>query len=112
GATGDLAHKKIYPALQALTRDGELDMPVIGVARAGWTVDQLREQVRQSLAQGAAGVDQAALARLAPNLRYTDGAYRAPSPAARCTTSPSRRRCSGPWCSRWAPRAAPPARGW
>ena len=79
GATGDLAHKKIYPALQALTRDGELDMPVIGVARAGWTVDQLREHVRQSLAQGEAGIDEAAFARLAANLRYIDGDYQDPS---------------------------------
>src|SRR5690606_30638344 len=43
GATGDLAHKKIYPALQALSRAGALDMPVIGVARAGWDTDTLRE---------------------------------------------------------------------
>ena len=43
GATGDLAYKKIFPALQALIRDGSLDIPIIGVARAGWTPDQLRE---------------------------------------------------------------------
>ena len=78
GATGDLAHKKIYPALQALTRDGELDMPVIGVARAGWTVDQLREQVRGSLGNDGAGIDEAAFARLAANLRYVDGDYQDP----------------------------------
>ena len=41
GATGDLAHKKIFPALQALAKRGNLDIPVIGVAKAGWTLDQL-----------------------------------------------------------------------
>jgi glucose-6-phosphate 1-dehydrogenase len=72
GATGDLAHKKIYPALQALARDGELDIPVIGVARAGWDADGLRSHVREALAAGA-GIDEAAFARLAPRLRYLDG---------------------------------------
>ena len=79
GATGDLAHKKIYPALQALTRGGELDMPVIGVARAGWTVDTLREHVRDSLDKGEGGIDEAAFARLAANLRYIDGDYKDPA---------------------------------
>jgi glucose-6-phosphate 1-dehydrogenase len=78
GATGDLAHKKIYPALQALARDGELDMPVIGVARAGWTVDVLREHVRRSLEEGGVPLDQAAFERLSANLRYIDGDYQAP----------------------------------
>ena len=49
GATGDLAYKKIFPALQALIQDGNLDIPIIGVARAGWTLDQLRERARDSL---------------------------------------------------------------
>ena len=79
GATGDLAHKKIYPALQALTRDGELDMPVIGIARAGWTVERLREHVRDSLGKGDAGIDEAAFARLSANLRYVDGDYQDPA---------------------------------
>ena len=42
GATGDLAYKKIFPALQAMIRHGELDMPIIGIARAGWSLDKLR----------------------------------------------------------------------
>jgi glucose-6-phosphate 1-dehydrogenase len=75
GATGDLAHKKIYPALLALSRDGELDMPVIGVARAGWTVETLREQVRASLSKDGQPFDGAAFERLAGNLRYIDGDY-------------------------------------
>ena len=79
GATGDLAHKKIYPALQRLTRDGELDMPVIGVARAGWTVDKLRDQVRDSLGNGDGGIDEAAFAKLSANLRYIDGDYKDPA---------------------------------
>jgi glucose-6-phosphate 1-dehydrogenase len=44
GATGDLAYEQIFPALQALTRRGSLDMPVIGVAKPDWTVDQLRDR--------------------------------------------------------------------
>ena len=44
GATGDLAYKKIFPALQAMARRGRLDVPVIGVAKAGWTRDQLVER--------------------------------------------------------------------
>src|SRR5690606_21770492 len=79
GATGDLAHKKIYPALQALSRDGALDMPVIGVARAGWDTDTLREHVRKALMESDAPLDEAAFARLAANLRYLDGDYRDPA---------------------------------
>jgi len=63
GATGDLAFKKIFPALQAMSRHGDLDMPVIGVAREEWTLDRLREHARDSLAQHG-GVDEAAFATL------------------------------------------------
>ncbi len=49
GATGDLAHKKIFPALQAMLKRGHLTVPVIGVAKAGWTLDQLRARARGSL---------------------------------------------------------------
>ncbi len=82
GATGDLAYKKIYPALQALTRDDELEMPVIGVARGG-TVDALRERVRDSLVHGEGGVDEAAFERLSGRLHYIDGDYRDPETFAR-----------------------------
>ncbi len=51
GATGDLAFKKIFPALQAMIRHGRLDIPVIGVARAGWKLEQLLERARDSLEQ-------------------------------------------------------------
>jgi len=77
GATGDLAYKKIFPALQALAARGTLDMPVIGVARAGWTVEQLRERARDSLEHNG-GVDEAAFAKLSSRLRYLDGDYNDP----------------------------------
>ena len=78
GATGDLAHKKIFPALQALQRDGDLDMPIIGMARAGWTLDKLRERMRDSLEQNG-GVDEDAFAALSAQLRYVDGDYQDPA---------------------------------
>ena len=48
GASGDLAYKKIFPALYAMTRRGHLDMPVIGVANSDWTLEQFRERARDS----------------------------------------------------------------
>ena len=51
GATGDLAYKKIFPALQAMVKHGHLDVPVIGVAKAGWNIDQLRARARDSVAK-------------------------------------------------------------
>jgi glucose-6-phosphate 1-dehydrogenase len=74
GATGDLAYKQIFPALQAMIRRGHLDMPVIGVAKAGWNVAQLKERARDSLEKHG-GVDDAAFARLCELLRYVDGDY-------------------------------------
>ena len=76
GATGDLAYKKIFPALQAMLRHGRLDVPVIGVAKAGWDLAQLRERARASLAEHGGGVDEAAFAELSRLLRYVDGDYR------------------------------------
>ena len=74
GATGDLAYKKIFPALQAMVMRGDFDMPVIGVGRSGWTVEQLRERARDSL-ENNGGVDEPAFARLSAQLRYVDGDY-------------------------------------
>jgi glucose-6-phosphate 1-dehydrogenase len=74
GATGDLAYKQIFPALQSLIKRGHLDMPVIGVAKSGWTVEQLRERARASL-QEHGGVDAAAFEKLAARLKYVDGDY-------------------------------------
>ncbi|WP_445143523.1 glucose-6-phosphate dehydrogenase [Dyella sp. Tek66A03] len=78
GATGDLAYKMIYPALQALTRAGELDMPVIGVAYANWTAEQLRERARDSL-KVHGGIDEEAFSRLSARLQYIDGDYNDPA---------------------------------
>src|SRR5262245_56915255 len=75
GATGDLAYKKIFPALQNMVRRGHLDVPVIGVAKAGWNLDQLKDRARDSLAKHGGGVDEAAFAKLSALLRYVDGDY-------------------------------------
>ena len=60
GATGDLAYKKIFPALQGMAKHGTLTVPVIGVAGSGWTLDQLRERARASIEEYGGGVDPAA----------------------------------------------------
>ena len=74
GATGDLAYKKIFPALQSMVRRGSLNVPVIGVAKAGWGLDQLKERARKSLEEHG-GVDDAAWEKLSGLLRYVDGDY-------------------------------------
>jgi len=78
GATGDLAHKKIFPALQGLARHGHLDIPVIGVAKSGWTLDQLKARARDSVEKHG-GLDPDAFARLTRSLRYIDGDYADPA---------------------------------
>ena len=111
GATGDLAYKKIFPALQALIRRGDLDMPIIGVARAGWTLDQLRERARDSLeaqrrrrcgrvrqAVGAAAVRRRRLPR-SRDLRPPEagaGRRRAPAALSRDSAEHVRHRGAGP----------------
>jgi glucose-6-phosphate 1-dehydrogenase len=82
GATGDLAYKKIFPALMSLVRRGRLTVPVIGLARSGWTREQLVERMRKSIIE--AGVyDEAIFAKLAALLRYVDGDYTEPDTFAR-----------------------------
>ena len=78
GATGDLAYKKIFPALQAMVKRGTLDTPVIGVAKAGWNLDQLRARALDSLEKHG-GVDRAAFDKLSGMLRYVDGDYQNPA---------------------------------
>jgi glucose-6-phosphate 1-dehydrogenase len=78
GATGDLAYKKIFPALQAMVRRGRLDMPVIGVAKAGWNPDQLKARAKESLEKHAV-FQPAAFAKLSSLLNYIDGDYRDPA---------------------------------
>lgn len=74
GATGDLAYKQIFPALQGMVARGTLDIPVIGVAKSGWTREQLVERARQSV-QEHGGIDEQAFARLSDLLQYIDGDY-------------------------------------
>jgi glucose-6-phosphate 1-dehydrogenase len=78
GATGDLAYKKIFPALQAMVKRGHLDVPVIGVAKAGWNLEQFRARAKDSLDKHG-GVDPAAFTTLSTLLRYVDGDYQNPA---------------------------------
>jgi glucose-6-phosphate 1-dehydrogenase len=78
GATGDLAYKKIFPSLQAMARRGRLNVPVIGVAKAGWTLEQLRARALDSVEKHG-GLDRDAFARLSGLLRYVDGDYKDPA---------------------------------
>jgi glucose-6-phosphate 1-dehydrogenase len=77
GATGDLAYKKIFPALYAMARRDALDIPIIGMARAGWTLDKLRERAEASI-KAAGDFDAACFAKLSALLRYVDGDYADP----------------------------------
>jgi len=74
GATGDLAYKKIFPALQAMVKRGHLNVPVIGVAKAGWNLDQLKARARDSVEKHG-GLDGPAFDKLSGLLRYVDGDY-------------------------------------
>ncbi len=78
GATGDLAYKKIFPALQAMLKRGHLNVPVIGVAKSGWNLEQFRARAHDSLEKHG-GVDPAAFERLCSLLRYVDGDYNDPA---------------------------------
>src|SRR5580704_420047 len=78
GATGDLAYKQIFPSLQGLVGDEGLDVPIIGVAKAGWTLDQLKARAKDSLSSHG-GLDTNAFAKLTSLLRYVDGDYNDPS---------------------------------
>jgi glucose-6-phosphate 1-dehydrogenase len=77
GATGDLAYKQIFPSLQQMIRRGNLNVPVIGVAKAGWGIEQLRARARDSIEKHG-GVDEAAFAKLTGLLQYIDGDYSDP----------------------------------
>ena len=77
GATGDLAHKKIFPALQRLAKRGKLNMPVIGVAKAGWNLDQFKLRAKQSVEQYG-GLDAGGFGKLLSVLKYIDGDYADP----------------------------------
>ncbi len=78
GATGDLAYKKVFPALQSMVQHGSLNVPVIGVAKAGWDLARFMQRVRQSLTDNGGGVDPAAFDKLCSLMSYIDGDYRDP----------------------------------
>ena len=75
GATGDMAHKKIFPALYRLYKDGKLDVPVIGVAKQGWGLDQLVNYARDSIKEHQPSLDEAVLSKFLQHLHYIDGDY-------------------------------------
>jgi glucose-6-phosphate 1-dehydrogenase len=78
GATGDLAYKKIFPALQAMIKRGHLSVPVIGVARGDWNLEKLRARAHDSLKKNG-GVDSAAFEKLSVLLRFVGGDYEEPA---------------------------------
>ena len=105
GATGDLAYKKIFPALQAMIRRGRLDMPVIGVAKSALEPRAAQGPRPRQPEAARARLDEAVLGKLVERLRYVDGDYADPATfdalkrelagaAGRCTTWPSRPACS------------------
>ena len=79
GATGDLAYKKIFPALQSMIKRGSFDIPIIGVAKAGWNLNQFRLRAKDSLEKHGGGSDAASFAKLNALLRYVDGDYNDPA---------------------------------
>src|ERR1035437_10341090 len=78
GATGDLVYKKIFPALYAMERRGHLKVPVIGVARSDWTIEQFRARAHASVEKHD-GFDEAVFAKLQERLHYISGDYGAPA---------------------------------
>jgi glucose-6-phosphate 1-dehydrogenase len=78
GATGDLAYKKIFSALQNLARRGKLEMPVIGVAKSGWNLQQLQERAKNSV-DNYGGLDAEGFPKLISKLKYIDGDYSDPA---------------------------------
>ncbi len=79
GATGDLAYKKIFPALQRMVASGSLDAPIVGVARAGWSLEKLRNRARESVEKGRVQPDEKASEAFLDRLRYVEGEYHDPA---------------------------------
>ncbi len=77
GATGDLARKKLFPALYELTCEGRLDIPVVGIARRDWDHEKLRERVRESIHEQVTDVDENAVNQLCSHVSYLSGDYTA-----------------------------------
>lgn len=78
GATGDLAFKKIFPAFQRMVKSGKLNVPVIGVAREGWSLERLQARAKDSVEQHGGGLDPEAFPKLMQLLRYVEGEYTTP----------------------------------
>jgi glucose-6-phosphate 1-dehydrogenase len=79
GATGDLAYKKIFPSLQSMIRHGNLNVPIIGVAKSGWTLEQLRNRAKESITEFGGGIEENPFAKLLQLLQYIDGDYGNPN---------------------------------
>jgi glucose-6-phosphate 1-dehydrogenase len=79
GATGDLAYKKIFPALHSMVKRGRLNVPIVGVAKSGWNLENLRERAKDSIEKHGGGIDAQAFDRLCHSLRYVDGDYSDPA---------------------------------
>jgi glucose-6-phosphate 1-dehydrogenase len=92
GASGDLAYKKIFPSLHAMAGRGKLDFIVIGVAKSGWTLDQLVERARASVTESGE-LDADAFAKLVAQLRYIDGDYNDPATFTKLREELGNRRC-------------------
>src|ERR1700693_5802560 len=75
GATGDLAYKQIFPALQGLVRRGQFESPIVGVGRSGWTREKLIERARAAIKEHGV-YDEQAFTKLASLMGYVDGDYR------------------------------------
>jgi glucose-6-phosphate 1-dehydrogenase len=78
GATGDLAFKKIFPALHSMIKRGHPTGTILGVSRGGSSLEKLKERAKDSIKEFGSGVDEAAFKTLCTNLRYVDGDYRTP----------------------------------
>jgi glucose-6-phosphate 1-dehydrogenase len=78
GATGDLAYKKIFPNLQAMIKRGNLSVPVIGVAKAGWNLEQMHARIKDSIEKHGS-IDPPAFRKLISLVRYVDGDYKDPA---------------------------------
>ncbi|MBZ9922602.1 glucose-6-phosphate dehydrogenase, partial [Mesorhizobium sp. BR1-1-7] len=76
GATGDLAHKKIFPSLYAMVAKGTLSEPVIGVAFDAWDLKKLQDRARDGIVNALGKIDEKVFAKLASLLRYVSGDYR------------------------------------
>lgn len=79
GATGDLAHKMIFPSLYAMVKRGSLDTPIIGVAFDDWTRDQLIARARDAVSKHVDAIDEAVFSKMADRLSYVSGDYRSQS---------------------------------